>query len=265
MFSPQKISMEPLEKIKKMKGKEKIVMLTSYDAVTATYLNEASIDLILVGDSVGNVLLGYENTVSVSMQDMLHHVKAVCNANSSVPVIADMPNGSYKNPGFALKNAKKFLELGALAVKVEGAVIDVVEKLVENNIFVMGHVGLTPQSITEWKVQGKDDLSSQKILEDAIALEKAECFAIVIESVPKDLAKKITENLHVPTIGIGAGINCDGQVLVINDLLGLNAKEFKPRFVKQYLNLRPQVIEALKKFSKDVKEKKFPTNEQSYQ
>lgn len=253
-----------IEKIRRMKGREKIVMLTSYDFVTASYFKEACVDLVLVGDSVGNVLLGYKNTLPVSMQDMIHHTRAVSRAGLDVPIIGDMPNGSYSTPKLALENAKKFLAAGAGAVKVEGAVVDVVQKLRENGIEVMGHVGLTPQTISEWRVQGRDEESAKKILGDAIALERAGCFLVVIESVPSDLGKKITDLLRVPTIGIGAGADCDGQVLVVNDLLGLNAGDFKPKFVKQYLNLRPLVIEALKKFSKEVKEKKFPAKENTY-
>jgi len=255
---------EKFNNIINMKGKEKIVMLTSYDFVTASYLKEAEIDLVLVGDSVGNVLLGYENTLPVSMEEMLHHVKAVGRARLDVPVVADMPNGSYKTLGLALQNAKKFLDAGAGAVKVEGAVIEVIKDLLKNEIPVMGHVGLTPQTIVEWKVQGKDEGSAKKILEDAVELDKAGCFSIVIESVPKDLAAKITQSVSIPTIGIGAGIDCDGQVLVINDLLGMNATDFNPRFVKKYIDLKPQIIGALKKFSEEVKGKKFPTDENSY-
>lgn len=253
-----------IQKIVEMKGREKIAMLTSYDFVTASYLKEAGIDIVLVGDSIGNVLLGYKNTVPVTMNEMLHHTRAVCRANLSVPVIGDMPNGSYKNPKIALENAKNFLQVGADGVKVEGPVIEVVKELVKNGVQVMGHVGLTPQSIIEWKVQGKNESDAKKIFEDAIELEKAGCFAIVIESVLAKLAAKITEKLTVPTIGIGAGLHCDGQVLVINDLIGMNAGEFKPRFVKQYLNLRPEIIGAIKEFKKEVREKKYPGKENIY-
>jgi len=253
-----------IQKIRGRKSGEKIVMVTSYDFVTASLIRESGIDIVLVGDSVGNVLLGYKNTAPVTMDDMLHHVRAVCRANLAVPVVADMPNNSYGTAGLALKNAKKFLEAGADDVKVEGAVVEVVRALVENNIPVMGHVGLTPQSVTDWKVQGRDEKSAQKIFGDALALENAGCFCVVIESVPRGLAKKISAALKVPTIGIGAGPSCDGQVLVINDLLGFNATEFRPRFVKQYLDLRPQVVGALKKFCHEVKSGAFPANENSY-
>ncbi|MBI2137397.1 3-methyl-2-oxobutanoate hydroxymethyltransferase, partial [Candidatus Woesearchaeota archaeon] len=204
-----------------------------YFETDTAILKEAGIDLVLVGDSVGNVLLGHKNTLPVTMSDMLHHTSAVCRAGLFVPVIGDMPNGSYSTPQTALRNAKKFLAAGAGALKVEGAVIKVVKKLVQNSVPVMGHVGLTPQTILDWKVQGKDEQGAKKILQDAIALDEAGCFSIVIESVPAGLAKKITESVKAPTIGIGAGPHCDGQVLVINDLLGFNAGDFKPRFVKQ--------------------------------
>lgn len=255
---------EKIAKIKVMKGKEKICMLTTYDFVIANYLNEAGIDIGLVGDSVGNVLLGYKNTLPVTMEEMLHHTRAVARAKPSYLLVGDMPANSYADKKTALENAKKFLQAGAEAVKVEGPVLDVVEKLVQNNVHVMGHVGLTPQSITEWKVQGKDEETAKKILADAIALEKAGCFSIVIETVPAGLGKKITESVSIPTIGIGAGPDCDGQVLVINDLLGLNATDFAPHFVKKYANLKPQIIDALNEFRQEVKEKKFPGKENSY-
>lgn len=255
---------EKTAKITEMKGKEKIAMLTSYDFVTATLLHEAQIDMILVGDSVGNVLLGYENTLPVTMEEMLHHVRAVARAKPACLLVADMPNKSYTDKKTGLENAKKFLEAGAEAVKVEGAVIEVARHLVQNGVPVMGHVGLTPQTITEWKVQGKDEQSAQKILRDAIALEKSGCFSMVIETVPAELGKKITEKLGIPTIGIGAGIDCDGQVLVINDLLGFNAREFKPRFVKSYANLREEALKAIRKFHEDLKKGAFPKPENSY-
>lgn len=253
-----------IDKIKKMKGKEKTTMLTAYDFVTSTLIGEAEIEITLVGDSVGNVLLGYENTLPVTMDEMLHHVRAVARAKPKSLIVGDMPNKSYTDKKIALENAKKFLEAGAETVKVEGPAIEVVKHLVQNQIPVMGHVGLTPQSITEWKVQGKDEQSAKKILNDAIALEKAGCFSIVIETVPESLGKKITESLSIPTIGIGAGAHCDGQVLVINDLLGFNAREFKPRFVKNYANLRESALQAIKEFKKDVKNKTFPSIEQTY-
>lgn len=255
---------EKISKIRKMKGKEKIAMLTSYDFVTSTILSEAGIEIILVGDSVGNVLLGYGNTLPVTMEEMLHHVKAVARAAPSGLVVADMPNNSYTDKKTALENAKKFLNAGAEAVKVEGAVLEVAGHLVQNNVPVMGHVGLTPQTITEWKVQGKDEQSAEKILRNAVALEKAGCFSIVIETVPAGLGKKITESLSIPTIGIGAGVDCDGQVLVINDLLCFNAREFKPRFVKSYANLREESLKAIKKFKEEVKKMAFPGPENSY-
>ena len=255
---------EKIAKIREMKGRKKIAMLTSYDFVTAILLSEAEIDILLVGDSVGNVLLGYENTLPVTMEEMLHHVRAVERAKPIGLLVADMPNKSYTDKKTALENAKKFLDAGAEAVKVEGPVIEVVKHIVQNHVPVMGHVGLTPQTITNWKVQGKDEKSAQKILDDAIALQKAGCFSIVIETVPAGLGKKITKSLSIPTIGIGAGVDCDGQVLVINDLLGFNAREFAPRFVKKYADLRTLSKNAVKKFKEEVKEGSFPSKEHSY-
>ena len=253
-----------IEKIISMKGEEKIVVLTAYDALTASLVDSCKIEMILVGDSVGNVLLGYENTTKVTMQDMLHHVSAVCRAKSNAPVIADMPIHSYDNPKIALENAKKFIMLGADAVKIEGAKIDVVRELVKNKISVQGHVGLLPQTMLDYKVQGKTDELANKIIADSIALDKAGIFSLVIECVPASLGKKITESVSVPTIGIGAGMDCDGQVLVINDLLGLNSGDFKPKFVKRYADLKSEFLKAVNEYKKEVKERKFPSEEFSY-
>lgn len=255
--------MEKTEKIKAMKGKEKITMLTAYDAVTAELLGSCGIDIILVGDSVANVLLGYEDTQSISMNEMLHHVSAVCRVKPNALVVADMPIGSYSNPKIALENAEKFMGAGAGAVKLEGAFIAAVLKLVQNNIPVMGHVGLLPQSMKP-KVQGKEQAEAEKIISDAKVLSDSGCFSIVIEAVPSALGKKITESVSVPTIGIGAGPDCDGQVLVINDLVNFNASDFKPKFVKQYANLKEEFLSAVKAYRKDVKSGKFPGKEFCY-
>lgn len=252
------------EKIRKMKGKEKIVMLTAYDAIFSSYLNEAGTDIILVGDSLGNVWLGFKNTKPVTMEHMLHHTRAVARTNPEALVVGDMPFKSYEGPQQAVKNARAFIEAGANAVKIEGPKIEIVEELKKNRIDVMGHVGLTPQT-SDWKVQGRKDEEAKRILDDAIALDRAGCFSIVVESVPAVLGKKITNAVKAPTIGIGAGADCDGQVLVSNDLIGLNAADFKPKFVKQYLNLRPEIIAAFKRFKEEVKAGKFPTKEFSYE
>jgi 3-methyl-2-oxobutanoate hydroxymethyltransferase len=253
-----------ISKLAAMKSREKIAMLTAYDANTTKLIDSCGIDLILVGDSVANVLLGYENTTKISMQEMLHHVAAVCRAKPNASVVADMPIHSYDNPKIALENAKKFLSVGADAVKVEGPKIDVVKELVKNKIPVQGHIGLLPQTMLDYKVQGKTDEIANKIIADAVALDKAGIFSLVIECVPAALGKKITESVSVPTIGIGAGADCDGQVLVINDLVGMNSGDFRPKFVKQYANLKNDFLNAVNNYKKEVKERKFPSEEFSY-
>ncbi|MEE9609832.1 MAG: 3-methyl-2-oxobutanoate hydroxymethyltransferase, partial [Desulfatiglandales bacterium] len=206
------------EEIMAKKGKVKITALTAYDYPTAILVDEAGFDIILVGDSLGVVVLGYENTLAVTMEDMLHHTRAVARGTKKAVVVGDMPIHSYDSPEIALQNAKRFIEAGADAVKTEGLVVDVVEALVEDGIPVMGHLGLTPQTITDYKVQGKDAENAERITKEAEGLEKAGAFALVLECVPETLGKKVTEKLSIPTIGIGAGRFCDGQILVINDL-----------------------------------------------
>lgn len=255
------------------KSGEKIAVLTAYDAPFAKILNEIGIEVVLVGDSLGNVKLGYENTIPVTMDEMLHHTKAVkrglsCpgNGNSTALLVSDMPYLSYHlTVAEAKANAGRFIkEAGAEAVKLEGGreVANTIKALVEINVPVMGHLGLTPQAIHKiggYKMQGKTQSSAEKMVTDAKILEGAGVFAIVLESIPAELAKEITEKVSVPTIGIGAGPHCDGQVLVIDDLLGLSPEPV-PRFVKKYANLREEIIEAVKKFKEEVKTKKYPTN-----
>lgn len=251
-------------KIKRMKGKEKIAMLTAYDFPTAKFLDEAGIDIILVGDSLANAILGYENTTKVSIGEMLHHSKAVARAKPNALVVGDMPIHSYDNPKDAVENAKRFLQVGCDAVKVEGNVGEIVKALSEQGIGVMGHVGLTPQTIQEYRVQGKEEKEAERIMQEAIALSKAGCFSLVIECVSESLGRRITESVSCPTIGIGAGAFCDGQVLVINDILGLVADDFKPKFVKRYADLKKEIIGAVSKFKKEVKEGSYPSDEFSY-
>ncbi|MSQ32571.1 MAG: 3-methyl-2-oxobutanoate hydroxymethyltransferase [Dehalococcoidia bacterium] len=248
---------------------EKFPMLTVYDYSTARLVDEAGIPLILVGDSLGMVLLGYETTLSVTMEDMLHHVKAVARGSKHAMVIADMPFMSYQTGiSDAMKNAGRFLqEAGAQAVKVEGGerTAETVKKLVDDGIPVMGHIGLTPQSINQlsgYKVQGKTSAAAAQLINDAKCLEDAGAFSIVLESIPLQLAKRITENAGVPTIGIGAGIHCDGQVLVINDMLGMFS-DIHPKFVKQYAHLSENISEALNRFSNEVKNGIFPEEKHS--
>ena len=258
--------------IRQRKGEGKsITMLTAYDASMAHLLDEAGIDMLLVGDSLGNVVLGYESTVPVTVEDMLHHTKAVCRGAKRAMVVADMPFMSYQiSKEEALRNGGRLIkETGAQALKLEGGreIAETVRALVAAGIPVVGHLGLTPQSIHAlggFKVQGKSIEAAQKMLEDAKLLEECGVFALVLECVPAPLARRITESLSIPTIGIGAGADCDGQVLVINDLLGLYSG-FTPKFVKQFANLHGQVTEAVKEYKKQVENKSFPGPEHRFQ
>jgi len=249
---------------------EKITMLTSYDYSLAAMVDAAGIDMILVGDSLGMVVLGYENTLSVTMNDMVHHTAAVVRGTSNAMVVADMPFLSYHiSLEESVRNAGRLIqEAGAQSVKLEGGTerIDTVKAILDAQIPVMGHIGLTPQSVNQFggfKVQGKDLEGAQKLIEDARALDKAGVFAIVLECVPTDLAKKITAEVSVPTIGIGAGPYCDGQVLVINDILGM-FKGHIPKFVKKYVNLEPLIMEALQAYKQEVEAGAFPAAEHGF-
>lgn len=253
----------------KRNGK-KITMLTAYDFSTASLLDEAGIDMILVGDSVGMVLLGYENTLPVTMDDMIHHCKAVTRAAKQALVVGDMPFLSYHvSIPDAVRNAGRLIqEGGCQAVKLEGGAerVPVIKAILDAEIPVMGHIGLTPQSVNQlggFKVQGKDLATAQKLIEDAHALEEAGCFSIVLECVPAALAQRISEELTIPTIGIGAGPGCDGQVLVINDMLGMYPK-MSPKFVKKYLDLYPLIMEALRSYIEEVEAGTFPGPEHSF-
>jgi len=260
-----------ITEIKEMKHrKEKIPMLTAYDYVTAKIVDEAGVPLILVGDSLGMVMLGYESTIPVTMEEMIHHTKAVVRGAKKALVIGDMPFMSYHiSVSDALHNAARFIqEGGAQAVKLEGGevVADKVRRLVDCGIPVMGHIGLTPQSIHQlggFKVQGKVVEEAKKLLNDARVLEEAGAFAIVLECTPAPLSKLITEKLAIPTIGIGAGPDCDGQVQVISDLLGLYT-EFVPKHAKKYASLAGEIKAAVSSYISEVKSRSFPTAEQSY-
>ncbi len=259
-----------INEIKEMKSKkEKIVMLTSYDYSTAKLVDEAGIPLILVGDSLGMVLLGYESTIPVTMDEMIHHTKAVVRGTKQALVIGDMPFMTYHtNISDALRNAARFIqEGGAQAVKLEGGVTvaEAVKRIVECGIPAMGHIGLTPQSIHQlggYKVQGKTPEVAERLLKDARALEQAGAFAVVLELVPAPLSRLITQKLSIPTIGIGAGPDCDGQVQVIPDLLGLFS-DFVPKHAKQYAKLAGLIRTALADYTAEVKAGKFPTAEHS--
>jgi 3-methyl-2-oxobutanoate hydroxymethyltransferase len=255
--------------LRNKKGKEKITMLTAYDYTFANIMDNVGIDSILVGDSVGNVMLGYPNTIPVTVDEMIHHTKAVSKGTKNALLVIDMPFMSYQESiEQARRNAGRMIkESGAEAVKLEGGVKmkDVIRALVDIEIPVMGHIGLTPQSIHRmgsYKVQGKGE-EAEALIKDAKAVEEAGAFSVVLECVPRKLAKEITDMLSIPTIGIGAGPDCDGQVLVIHDLLGLFG-EFRPKFVKSYLNIRQEMETAIKSFIEEVKEGVFPDDTHSF-
>ncbi|MDO8785448.1 MAG: 3-methyl-2-oxobutanoate hydroxymethyltransferase [Syntrophales bacterium] len=265
MSKQEKITKITTAVVREMKKRgEKISMLTAYDYSTAAVLDQAGVDILLVGDSLGMVVLGYDSTLPVTMEDMIHHTKAVSRATKRAMVIGDMPFMSYQvSVEGALYNAGRFLqEAGAHGIKLEGGrnVAEATRKITSAGIPVMAHLGLTPQSIHQFggfKVQGKEDAAARRILEDAKILEEAGAFSLVLECVPTSLAKTITESLNIPTIGIGAGVDCDGQVLVVNDMLGM-FERFTPRFVKKYANLNVQMKEAVGKYIGEVKTGAFP-------
>jgi len=246
-------------------------MLTAYDFSTARLIDEAGLPLILVGDSLGMVMLGYESTISVTMEDMLHHTKAVVRGAQKALVVGDMPFMTYQiDESQALRNAARFLqEGGAQAVKLEGGrtVARTIRRIVDCGIPVMGHIGLTPQSVHQlggFRVQGRDLATAARLVEDAQAVEEAGAFSVVLEGVPAPLARVITERLSIPTIGIGAGPHCDGQVQVISDLLGLFAA-FVPRHARQYAKLAEPIRQAVATYIEEVKAGTFPTAEHSFQ
>ncbi len=257
-------------KILSLKGKKKITMLTAYDYPTALILDEAGIDMILVGDSLAMVVLGHEDTLSVEMDEMIHHTKAVSKAVKRALVIGDMPFMSYQSSvELAVLNAGRFLKEGrAQAVKLEGgaSVLPQIEAIVRAGIPVQGHIGLTPQSVAQlggFKVQGKRAEEAKKLIEDAHALVEAGCFSIVLEAVPMEIAAKITEEISIPTIGIGAGPYCDGQVLVFHDLVGL-FERFIPKFVKRYINIKKEILNAVVQYKEEVEKGIFPEEKHSF-
>ncbi len=260
-----------INQIREMKQKgKKITMLTAYDYSTARIVDEVGIPLILVGDSLGMVVLGYESTIPVTMDEMLHHTKAVVRGTKQAMVIGDMPFMTYHlTVEQALKNAARFIqEAGAQAIKLEGGVTvaEKVRRMVECGIPVQGHIGMTPQSILQFggfKAQGKTPDTAIKLLEDAKALEEAGAFSIVLETVPAPLAALVTQKISIPTIGIGAGIGCDGQVQVINDILGSFA-DFVPKHAKQYAKLTDIIRNAVTEYHNEVKAGSFPTDKQSF-
>jgi len=251
------------------RDKKKLIVVTAYDALFTRIVEQAGIEAILVGDSLGVVVQGKANTLSVTMDDMLYHTKLVAGAAQRALVIGDMPFMSYQaGQEDALRNAGRFLQAGAQAIKLEGgaAVADRVAAMTRIGIPVMGHLGMTPQSVHRYggyKIQGKESDHALVLLNDAKALEAAGAFAIVLEAIPAELAKTITEQLTIPTIGIGAGPHCDGQILVLYDLLGL-FDEFVPKFVKPYAHLKADALQALRRYKEEVEQGKFPSDSESY-
>jgi 3-methyl-2-oxobutanoate hydroxymethyltransferase len=265
---PEKVS-APSLKSSKQRG-ERLVCLTAYDYPTARIVDEAGIDVILVGDSLGNVVLGYGNTVPVTLDEILIHLKAVRRAVQRALLVADMPYGTFHTgDDDAVRNALRLVkEGGAEAIKLEGGHkrVQLVKRLVDEEISVMGHIGLTPQSINQlgaYRVQGKTAQAAQQLLDDAKALEDAGAFAVVLEVVPREIAKLITESISIPTIGIGAGVHCDIQVLVIHDMLGLSFGK-QARFVRPYANLRDVMTDAVTRYADDVRNGTYPSHAESY-
>jgi len=265
---PEKVS-APSLRASKERG-ERLVCLTAYDYPTARLVDEAGIDIILVGDSLGNVVLGYGNTVPVTLDEMITHVKAVRRAVQRALLVADMPYGSFHTGADeAVKNALRLVkEGGAEAIKLEGGHkrVQLVKRLVDEEVAVMGHIGLTPQSINKlgaYRVQGKTAAAARQLLDDAMAMEDAGAFALVLEVVPREIAKMITESISIPTIGIGAGVHCDIQVLVLHDMLGLSFGK-QARFVRPYANLHETITDAVTRFADDVRNGTYPSEQESY-
>ncbi len=265
---PEKVS-APSLRSSKQRG-ERLVCLTAYDYPTARIVDEAGIDVILVGDSLGNVVLGYGNTVPVTLDEILIHLKAVRRAVQRALLVADMPYGTFHTgDDDAVRNALRLVkEGGAEAIKLEGGHkrVHLVKRLVDEEVSVMGHIGLTPQSINQlgaYRVQGKTPKAAQQLIDDAKALEDAGAFAVVLEVVPREIAKMITESISIPTIGIGAGVHCDIQVLVLHDMLGLGFSK-QARFVRPYANLREVMTEAVTKYADDVRNGTYPSEAESY-
>ncbi|MBI3001935.1 MAG: 3-methyl-2-oxobutanoate hydroxymethyltransferase [Deltaproteobacteria bacterium] len=267
-MAPDKVTVPEIRKMKQ-KG-EKITALTAYDYCFSRILDEAGVDILLVGDSLGSVIQGLESTLPVTLEEVIYHTRAVVRGRERALVVADMPFLSFQiSVEEAKRNAGKILqEAGAEAVKLEGGVemLETIEAIVKIGIPVMGHVGLTPQSLHRfggYKVQGKEKDQREKIVQDALAVEEGGAFSVVLESIPLDLAQEITRRLSIPTIGIGAGMHCDGQVLVVHDMLGL-FDMYTPKFVKRYADLKSVMREAVRNYNAEVREGKFPDEEHSF-
>ncbi|HEX5154740.1 MAG TPA: 3-methyl-2-oxobutanoate hydroxymethyltransferase [Parafilimonas sp.] len=264
----KKITTNTLQKMKA--NGEKISMLTAYDFSFAKIIDNANIDVILVGDSASNVMAGHETTLPITLEQMIYHASSVMRGIDRCLVVVDLPFGSYQsNSEIALASAIRIMkETGAHAIKLEGGeeVLESVKRIISAGIPVMGHLGLTPQSIYKfgtYNVRAKEEDEANKLRSDAKLLEEAGCFGIVLEKIPAKLAKEVTESVSIPTIGIGAGKYCDGQVLVMHDMLGINT-EFKPRFLREYLNIYEQVTKAVQQYVSDIKTNSFPSDNESY-
>lgn len=264
----KKITTHTLQEMKR-RG-EKISMLTAYDFSLARIIDEAGMDVILVGDSASNVMAGHETTLPITLDQMIYHASSVVRAVQRALVVVDLPFGSYQgNSKEALNSAIRIMkESGAHAVKMEGGseVKDSVQRILSAGVPVMGHLGLTPQSIYKfgtYVVRAREEAEAQKLREDAIALEEAGCFSIVLEKIPAALAKEVSESIKIPTIGIGAGAGTDGQVLVLHDMMGIN-KEFNPRFLRRYMNLYDDMVKATQNYIKDIKKGDFPNEKEQY-
>ena len=249
--------------IMKMKSREKITVLTGYDSTMTTLCDK--VDIILVGDSAGMVMLGYDDTRDVTMDDMVRFTTAVKNAKTNSLIVTDLPINSYENEDLAIANSKRLVLAGAHAVKLEGGkeVADIIKAVKDSGIPVMGHLGLLPQTAEKYSVQAKKSEDAIGLIKDAKILEKSGVFSIVLEMVTSDVTKIVTKNVTVPTIGIGSGKDCDGQVLVIHDMLGMFEK-IKPKFAKRYLNLSEEIRNAVSSYVKDVKEERFPEQEHTF-
>ncbi len=264
----KKITTETLRKMKF--DKEKITMLTAYDYTTAKMVDAGGVDAILVGDSASNVMAGFETTLPITLDHMIYHAQCVVRGVERALVVVDLPFGSYQsNPEKALESSVRIMkESQAHAIKLEGGseVEDSIKKIVNAGIPVMGHLGLTPQSIYQfgtYKVRAKEDAEAEKLLADAKLLEELGCFSIVLEKIPAKLAKQVSEHISIPTIGIGAGADCDGQVLVYHDMVGMN-QGFSPKFLRRYLDLYTEITGVVSQYVKDVKSAEFPNQEESY-
>lgn len=271
MSTHKEIKKVTLEHFRKMKqSHEKIAILTAYDFTTAKMLDRAGVDAILVGDSAANVMAGYETTLPITLDQMIYHAQCVVRGVSRAFVVVDLPFGTYQsNPDRALESAVKVMkETGAHAVKMEGGeeITDSILKIINSGIPVMGHLGLTPQSIHQfgsYRLRAKSDSEAEKLIKEAQLLQDLGCFSLVLEKIPSKLAEEVTNNLSIPTIGIGAGVGCDGQVLVYQDMVGMN-DGFSPKFLRKYLDLHTQIVGAVSQFVDDVKKLNFPNETESY-